>query len=355
MPRKGRGRGGRNSGGMGYVQEHGHEDESDVGSDEVLDSDGEGEETDRVEEEVDGGSEETMDKQDEAPQPGPSTKSRLARGGGKKQGNKPNAKSNALGPDETVHLNLMSEVIDDLMLFLSDTAKLILPLLEGKNKEKKKTLKRLHDIGVKMTESQEKLKIVPEAVMAAYNNLDLEELVDKEQDIDQLIAILDEFDEASTKEMEKRNKKVNMKVVYKNETYQKFLEVLDQFYDRRGKGIKAEEEVVDEDPGASTANLGACSEGIEALSEYIPTTDPFTRQTLKDPYENKICKHVYEYQSVMDMLITSGGRTRCPYPGCLNKKYIQLEDLHKNVHVAAKIAARITEEKDRILECNTVD
>jgi len=60
----------------------------------------------------------------------------------------------------------------------------------------------------------------------------------------------------------------------------------------------------------SLPDLGRCSEGIEALTEYLPVTDPFTRKILKNPFVNKFCGHVYEYQSALDMIITSNCRTR---------------------------------------------
>jgi len=332
--------------------------ESEAGSEGVLDSDLEAEEAEQETDDVHDA--ETEEEREEEPaQPGPSTKSKLGRG--KKQGKKPNTDKSAFGADEMGSLNQMSEDIDEVVKFLSETAKLILPLLEGeeKKKEKKKALKRIHDIGVQMIEAQEKLKIVPDTVMSVYNNLDLEELVEKEEDPDQIIALLEEFGEASTKELEKRSKKIGMKQVYRNETYQSFLEVLDKFYDRAGKVDDQNEPKDDgelkDGEEVGPADFTACSEDVEMLNDYIPTTDPFTRITFKDPYENRICKHVYEYQSVMDMIITSGGKTRCPYPGCSNKRYIQPDDLQKNVVVAAKIAARIQEEKQGMIYDMTVD
>lgn len=50
------------------------------------------------------------------------------------------------------------------------------------------------------------------------------------------------------------------------------------------------------------------SEGLEALTEYLPTTDPFTRQVLKDPYVNRKCGHVYEYESVCSLIL--GGKIK---------------------------------------------
>ncbi|ODM93677.1 E3 SUMO-protein ligase NSE2 [Orchesella cincta] len=195
-----------------------------------------------------------------------------------------------------------------------------------------------------MIQTQLKLSIVPDAIMTAYNELDIEELVQNEKDDQQVVLLLQEFEEASDKEMAKRNEDIGFKEVRKNAKYQQFLEVLDQYYDRPGEKVEKEETGVAEPVPEVSEVLDVSSEGLEALNEYLPTTDPFTKMTLKDPYINRICKHVYEYQSVMDMMITSGNKTRCPYVGCSNKKYILPDDLVKDPVIAAKIIERVQDE-----------
>jgi len=61
--------------------------------------------------------------------------------------------------------------------------------------EKKEAMVRLHNAGVQIIEAQEKVKVVPDAIMAAYNNLDLEELVTEAKDDAQFLSLLKEFGE----------------------------------------------------------------------------------------------------------------------------------------------------------------
>lgn len=62
------------------------------------------------------------------------------------------------------------------------------------------------------------------------------------------------------------------------------------------------------------------------MSEVIPDIDPITKRPIQKPCRNRICKHIYDMNSMIESLQTAG-RMRCPVVGCINKKHVVLEDL----------------------------
>jgi len=52
-------------------------------------------------------------------------------------------------------------------------------------------------------------------------------------------------------------------------------------------------------------------------SEYIPITDPITKQPLTDPVRNRICKHIYGKASMLE-LIKSNPNVRYVFGKFLN-------------------------------------
>jgi len=66
----------------------------------------------------------------------------------------------------------------------------------------------------------------------------------------------------------------------------------------------------------------------EILSQFaeINVKDPFTRAIMKNPVRNLKCGHIYEKNSVIELL-KQNADTKCPTVGCLNRDAIQERDL----------------------------
>lgn len=65
------------------------------------------------------------------------------------------------------------------------------------------------------------------------------------------------------------------------------------------------------------------------LTFEIVTTgklDPFTRQPITKPVRNKICKHIYDQDSV-DQMFIGKSFVYCPYIGCTNRHFTKSDIL----------------------------
>ncbi|EJD76586.1 hypothetical protein LOAG_16530 [Loa loa] len=63
---------------------------------------------------------------------------------------------------------------------------------------------------------------------------------------------------------------------------------------------------------------------------YYSRKDPYTKQDIKDPVQNKICKHVYDRASVLANIGECKKRRllcECPVSGCTNKKALTMTDM----------------------------
>lgn len=68
------------------------------------------------------------------------------------------------------------------------------------------------------------------------------------------------------------------------------------------------------------------NEEIVAVSQNINNIDPITKLPIVEPVKNKICGHVYEKSSIMQLLKRKG-KTKCPIAGCIAADQVQVEDL----------------------------
>lgn len=69
------------------------------------------------------------------------------------------------------------------------------------------------------------------------------------------------------------------------------------------------------------------------LTFEIVTTgklDPFTRQPITKPVRNKVCKHIYDQDSV-DQMFMSKSFIHCPYIGCTNKRFTKTDILSDTI------------------------
>lgn len=75
-------------------------------------------------------------------------------------------------------------------------------------------------------------------------------------------------------------------------------------------------------------------DGMVMQSQTQITTDPISKRPISDPVRNKICKHIYDKQSIMDA-IKVNSRLRCPYVGCNNRK-VDPNDLEEDRELKRK-------------------
>ncbi|CAG9785307.1 unnamed protein product [Diatraea saccharalis] len=61
----------------------------------------------------------------------------------------------------------------------------------------------------------------------------------------------------------------------------------------------------------------------ESQDRYI---DPITKKVIVDPVKNTVCGHIYEKQSIMNLLKMKSS-TKCPVAGCGNRTAIQKQHL----------------------------
>uniref|UniRef100_A0A0R3RZ55 E3 SUMO-protein ligase NSE2 n=1 Tax=Elaeophora elaphi TaxID=1147741 RepID=A0A0R3RZ55_9BILA len=68
----------------------------------------------------------------------------------------------------------------------------------------------------------------------------------------------------------------------------------------------------------------------EVEKVYYSKKDPYTKQDIKDPVQNMICKHVYDRESVRINIRHCKKRRlpcQCPVSGCPNKKPLIMSDM----------------------------
>ncbi|KAH8420319.1 hypothetical protein KR009_009205, partial [Drosophila setifemur] len=70
--------------------------------------------------------------------------------------------------------------------------------------------------------------------------------------------------------------------------------------------------------------------------------DPWTKALMRNPLRNKMCGHIYEWNSVLPLIKDNIG-IMCPFMGCANKAYIQPGHLVEDSVVRAKLLRKIAE------------
>ncbi|VDK62401.1 unnamed protein product [Onchocerca ochengi] len=72
------------------------------------------------------------------------------------------------------------------------------------------------------------------------------------------------------------------------------------------------------------------SSTVEVERIYYSRKDPYTKQDIKDPVQNMICKHVYDREAVLANIRECKKRRllcHCPVSGCPNKKLLTMSDM----------------------------
>lgn len=82
-----------------------------------------------------------------------------------------------------------------------------------------------------------------------------------------------------------------------------------------------------DDSGASGSGATSRVECDEFVMESeINVFDPLTKQRMRNPVRNAICKHHYEKSSILEA-ISLNKRLRCPVAGCGNKEFVKQQHL----------------------------
>ncbi|CAI6347653.1 unnamed protein product [Macrosiphum euphorbiae] len=66
------------------------------------------------------------------------------------------------------------------------------------------------------------------------------------------------------------------------------------------------------------------TEGLIAEELIVGKLDPYTRQPITKPVRNKVCKHIYDLESVNQMF-QSKMFVSCPYIGCTNNRFTKTD------------------------------
>ncbi|XP_059620664.1 uncharacterized protein LOC132264461 [Phlebotomus argentipes] len=83
-------------------------------------------------------------------------------------------------------------------------------------------------------------------------------------------------------------------------------------------------------------------EGMTVTGD-IQRTDPFTKKSLVHPVRNRKCNHVYDKDSLMNV-IKMNPRVRCPYVGCTNKDFLRMADVEEDFALKFTLQNADTEE-----------
>nr|CAH7759161.1 unnamed protein product [Callosobruchus chinensis] len=70
-----------------------------------------------------------------------------------------------------------------------------------------------------------------------------------------------------------------------------------------------------------------------------------TKKVIKNPYRNKRCNHVYEYNSIVDYVKQQRHRAKCPYIGCTNHK-LRIVDLVVDRELATQITQHLENQNE---------
>ncbi|XP_071105353.1 E3 SUMO-protein ligase NSE2-like [Haliotis cracherodii] len=157
-----------------------------------------------------------------------------------------------------------------------------------------------------------------------------------ERDLEQFLAAVDhtknkalESGEVSSlerdldlklKELQVENRKSNLK------QHEKYTDLEQKIQELQNPDVAGE-------PQLSMPSTSAEDDEICMTEETVNTMCPYTRQEMKFPMQNKLCKHNYEKEAILEYISRRGKKAKCPVSGCANNKPIEQSDLedHKTL------------------------
>lgn len=87
------------------------------------------------------------------------------------------------------------------------------------------------------------------------------------------------------------------------------------------------------------------SQEMQITETQIATTDPFTRRLLRNPLVNSLCNHVYEKDTIFELL-ENNRRVKCPVVGCVNRSYITEAHLLEDINIQEQIRNQVSQMSD---------
>lgn len=76
-------------------------------------------------------------------------------------------------------------------------------------------------------------------------------------------------------------------------------------------------------------NFDTVDDSLLCSNVFTPPVDPISKAIIKNPYRNKRCNHVYEYDTITIYINQLRHRAKCPYIGCSNKN-LKMSDLRED-------------------------
>ncbi|KAK7871756.1 hypothetical protein R5R35_014023 [Gryllus longicercus] len=90
---------------------------------------------------------------------------------------------------------------------------------------------------------------------------------------------------------------------------------------------------------------GELEDGVEVSRATPNIICPVSKQIMSNPMTNKLCGHIYDYSSVIELLKLSKKGIRCPVPGCVKALRFSAKDLEPN-NAVKKYISQMEKEKN---------
>lgn len=87
------------------------------------------------------------------------------------------------------------------------------------------------------------------------------------------------------------------------------------------------------------------SQDLAIVDTLMATRDPFTKCRLREPLVNTNCQHVYERETIYELL-DRNKKVRCPVVGCRNQQYITRNHLFDDINVREQLRTQASQESD---------
>lgn len=84
-------------------------------------------------------------------------------------------------------------------------------------------------------------------------------------------------------------------------------------------------------------------ESLLCSNVFTPPVDPMSKTVIKNPYKNKVCKHVYEHSTILSYIKQLRHKAKCPYIGCKNV-HLRANDLVEDRQLQTQITQYLTEQ-----------
>nr|CAI5865191.1 unnamed protein product [Callosobruchus analis] len=105
-------------------------------------------------------------------------------------------------------------------------------------------------------------------------------------------------------------------------------------------GVSDVVEVRKKEKTLDSSQYDSLGDSLLCSNVFTPPVDPMTKKVIRNPYRNKRCNHVYEYNSIVDYVKQQRHRAKCPYIGCTNHN-LRITDLVVDQVLATQITQHL--------------